>query len=125
MSSEKYLNARTKLMNDKQCQIMVNLFMKGVNHDGHSWNTFGDIEDAVADLMEAGRENVGMLTADEASDAAILNMDGWDYEDNGKFEVDEQTARALVQEYTRLKTENNTLKRHIAANMYLSRYKEL
>lgn len=29
---------------------MANLYMKGINRDGHSWNTYGDIEDAVADL---------------------------------------------------------------------------
>lgn len=32
--------------------IMWDLFEKSVNHDGHAWNTFGDIENAVADLID-------------------------------------------------------------------------
>ena len=51
MSSVKYQKAYDR-MTEKQKQIMANLYMKGVNHDGHSWNTYGDIEDAVADLLE-------------------------------------------------------------------------
>lgn len=49
MSSVKYQKAYDG-MTEKQRQIMANLYMKGINHDGHSWNTYGDIEDAVADL---------------------------------------------------------------------------
>ena len=51
MSSVKYQKAYDR-MTEKQKQIMANLYMKGINHDCHSWNTYGDIEDAVADLLE-------------------------------------------------------------------------
>jgi hypothetical protein len=51
MSSVKYQKAYDR-MTEKQKQIMANLYLKGINHDGHSWNTYGDIEDAVADLLE-------------------------------------------------------------------------
>lgn len=121
MSSEKYLKA-TEIMNDKQKKVMVNLFTQVDENHRVNWES---VEDAVADILEAGKVNVGMLTPKESADASILNMDSWDYEVNGKYLFDEQNARALVQEYTRLKTENDTLKRHIAANMFLSRSKEL
>ena len=51
MSSIKYQIAYDR-MTEKQKQIMADLYMKGINHDGHSWNTYGDIEDAVADILE-------------------------------------------------------------------------
>ena len=53
MSSEKYIKTE---MSEKQRKVMVNLYLKGINHDGHSWNTFSDIEDAVADLLRLERE---------------------------------------------------------------------
>lgn len=53
MSSEKYIKTE---MSEKQRKVMINLYLKGINHDGHSWNTFGDIEDAVADLLRLERE---------------------------------------------------------------------
>lgn len=118
MSSEKYLNAAKK-MNDRQRKIMGDLFMKGVNHDGHSWNTYGDVEDAVADLLETTTINVGMLSEKEAADAAILNMSEWDYETNGKYQLDEQNAKALVEEYIKLRTENEDYKKRSAANEFL------
>lgn len=119
MSSEKYQDAY-KGMNEKQKLIMYDLFMKGYNHDGHSWNTYGDIEDAVADLLEAGKPNVGMLTPTESADASILNIHDWEFEINGKYPVDEQNGKALVAEYTRLKAENEELKKRIEANKFLS-----
>lgn len=51
MSSKKYQEAFPK-MTDRQHMIMWDLFEKSVNHDGHAWNTFGDVEDAVADLID-------------------------------------------------------------------------
>ena len=51
MSSVKYQRIYDR-MTEIQKQIMADLYMKGINHDGHSWNTYGDIEDAVADLLE-------------------------------------------------------------------------
>lgn len=118
MSSEKYINASKNLMNEKQRKIMANLYMKGDNHDGHSWNTFSDIEDAVAEILEAG-QYIGMLTKEESADATILNIQGWDYEVNGKYPIDEQNGRALFEEYVRLKTENEDLKKRIAVNKFL------
>jgi hypothetical protein len=55
MSSVKYQKAYDR-MTEKQKQIMANLYMKGINRDGHSWNTYGDIEEAVADLLELTEE---------------------------------------------------------------------
>lgn len=51
MSSIKYQRAYDR-MSEKQKQIMADLYLKGINRDGHSWCTYGDIEDAVADLLE-------------------------------------------------------------------------
>ena len=51
MSSVKYQRAYDR-MTERQKQRMADLYMKGTNHDGHSWNTYGDIEEAVADLLE-------------------------------------------------------------------------
>ena len=51
MSSVKYQRIYDR-MTEIQKQIMADLYMKGINHDGHSWNTYGDIEDAVADLLK-------------------------------------------------------------------------
>lgn len=110
MSSEKYQNAFEK-MNERQRQIMGELYMRGLNRDGHSWNTYGDIEDTVADLLEAGRPNVGMLTQDESADATILNIQNWDYEVNGKYQIDKESGMALFAEYMRLKEKNKELKR--------------
>ena len=43
-------------LTDKQKDILWDLYMKGINHDGHSWHTYTDIEIAVAELLEAERE---------------------------------------------------------------------
>ena len=51
MSSVKYQSVYD-MMTERQKQIMAALYMRGINHSGHSWNTYGDIEDAVADLLE-------------------------------------------------------------------------
>lgn len=51
MSSVKYQRIYDR-MTEIQKQIMDDLYMKGIYYDGHSWNTYGDIEDAVADLLE-------------------------------------------------------------------------
>lgn len=32
---------------------MYELYMKGINHDGHSWVTFGQVETAVGKLVKA------------------------------------------------------------------------
>lgn len=38
-------------MTDEQQDVMCDLYMKGFNHDGHLWNTFTDIEHAVAQIL--------------------------------------------------------------------------
>ena len=52
MSSKAYQEAYRN-MTKKQKDIMHDLYMKAVNHDGHSWNMFCDIEDAVAGIVKA------------------------------------------------------------------------
>lgn len=55
MSSDKYIKV-AETMNDKQKNIMWNLFMSGKNFDdGRSWVTFQDAEDAVAEILMAER----------------------------------------------------------------------
>lgn len=51
MSSKAYQEAYSS-MTDKQKDIMYDLFMKGVNYDGHVMNKFCDIEDAVAGIVK-------------------------------------------------------------------------
>lgn len=64
MSSVKYQKAYDR-MTEKQKQIMDDLYMKGINHDGHSWNTYGDIEDAVADLLEENDMRKEIINEDQ------------------------------------------------------------
>ena len=40
------------LMTEKQKDIMYDLCMKAVSHDGHMWNMYCDIEDAVAGIVK-------------------------------------------------------------------------
>lgn len=118
MSSEKFQKAY-ELMNDKQKSTMYKLYMKGENHDGHTWNTFTDVEDAVADILSENRQNVGMLTNKEAADALVINISTWDWVANGKYQIDKENGFALVEEYTKLKAENESLKKRIECNKLL------
>ena len=52
MSSKAYQEVYP-FMTEEQKDIMHDLYMKAVNHDGHSWNMFCDIEDAVAGIVKA------------------------------------------------------------------------
>ena len=38
-------------MTEEQHDVMIDLYMKGRNFDSHSWNTFTDIEHAVAKIL--------------------------------------------------------------------------
>ena len=38
-------------MTTEEKNIMYDLFMKGINHDGHSWVTYGDVEKAVGQII--------------------------------------------------------------------------
>lgn len=51
MSSKAYQEVYP-LMTEKQRDIMHNLWMKAVSHDGHMWNMYCDIEDAVAGILK-------------------------------------------------------------------------
>lgn len=46
-------------MTEEQHEVMFNLYMKGRNFYGHTWNAFSDIERAVAKilLLERSRKN--------------------------------------------------------------------
>lgn len=50
MSCKEYLEA-WKHMTDEEKDLMGKLYMKGVNRDGHSWNTYGDIEEVVGKII--------------------------------------------------------------------------
>lgn len=43
-------------LNNEQKEILHNLYMTGENHDGHSWVTYGNVEEAVAKLIIAERK---------------------------------------------------------------------
>lgn len=51
MSSKAYREAYSS-MTEKQRDIMHDLWMKAENHDGHAWNMYCDIEDAVAGIVK-------------------------------------------------------------------------
>lgn len=50
MSSDKYRSIWDK-MTPRQRDVMWELWMQATNHDGHAWVTFGQVEDAVAELL--------------------------------------------------------------------------
>lgn len=51
MSSKAYSEAYS-FMTEKQRDIMHDLWMKAENHDGHAWNMYCDIEEAVAGIVK-------------------------------------------------------------------------
>ena len=51
MSSKAYRAAYSS-MTEKQRDIMHDLWMRAENHDGHAWNMYCDIEDAVAGIVK-------------------------------------------------------------------------
>ena len=51
MSSKAYQDAYRYALTSEQRDIMFDLYMKGVNRDGHSWVTFSDVEDTIAALF--------------------------------------------------------------------------
>lgn len=53
MSKEKYRLAHDR-MNQQQRQAMSDLWMKAINHDGHAWVTFSQVEEAVGDFFQIG-----------------------------------------------------------------------
>ena len=60
-----------------------------------------------------------MLKNNELADAAITNIDGWDWSVHSFYEIDEQSGKALVEEYRNLKDELKDYKMRSAANSFL------
>ena len=56
MSSKEYINLHDHQFNDKQRDIMTDLWMSGVNHDGHVWVTWSDIEEVLVKLFKYNKE---------------------------------------------------------------------
>ena len=50
MSCKEYIQCYEK-MTRRQKDAMFDLYIKGINYDGHVWVTFGDVEYAVAMLL--------------------------------------------------------------------------
>lgn len=50
MSCKEYIECYEK-MTDRQKDTMYDLYMSGVNYDGHVWVTYGEVERAVAKLL--------------------------------------------------------------------------
>lgn len=48
-------------MTEKEKKLMYNLWMNGVNHDGHAWVTYGDVEKVVGMILK-GRIEINKLT---------------------------------------------------------------
>ena len=59
MSSKEYINVFEKYMNDNQRDAMSDLYMKGVNYDGHVWVTYSDVEEVVVELFRKNRHYKG------------------------------------------------------------------
>lgn len=55
MSAKEYQEAY-QFMTDKEKELMYDLFMSGINHDGHAWVTYGDVEKVVGQIIK-GRVN--------------------------------------------------------------------
>lgn len=56
MSKKSYAEIYDKMSN-KQKDAMANLYMSGINHDGHTWVTYDDVEEAVAIIVKDFLEN--------------------------------------------------------------------
>lgn len=81
MSTKKYIEASVA-MNRQQHEAMLRLYDKGTNHDGHTWVTFSDVEDAVADIIMAG--SCGLAKAEpepELSDEEKISKEIQDLRD--------------------------------------------
>jgi len=56
MSSKQYIEAHREKMTKEQKDIMCDLYMSGINRDGHVWVKYGDVEDAVAAMFNLKKE---------------------------------------------------------------------
>lgn len=50
MSAKEYIEAYP-LLSDTEKTMMGDLYMSGINHDGHTWVTYGDVERIVGILI--------------------------------------------------------------------------
>lgn len=80
MSDKLYQEAYEKF-NDKQKDTMYDLYMTGINHDGHSWVTYGDVERSVAIVTEEAYQQ-GYNDAIEEIRESITN--------NGAYQMNPQ-----------------------------------
>ena len=55
MSAKEYQEAYLH-MTDEEKGLMYELFMSGINHDGHAWVTYGNVETVVGRII-LGRVN--------------------------------------------------------------------
>ena len=50
MSRKEYIEAY-EFMTEYEKGLMDRLYMSGINHDGHSWVTYGDVEEVVGKII--------------------------------------------------------------------------
>lgn len=50
MSAKEYREA-FNYMTDEEHELMENLYMSGINRDGHTWVTYGDVEKLVGTII--------------------------------------------------------------------------
>ncbi len=50
MSRKEYIEAY-EFMTEEEKVFMERLYMSGINHDGHSWVTYGDVEEVVGKII--------------------------------------------------------------------------
>jgi hypothetical protein len=56
MSAKEYREAYS-LMTEEERKLMYDLYMSGVNNDGHSWVTFGEVERVVGLIIQGRIRN--------------------------------------------------------------------
>ena len=56
MSAKEYREAYS-LMTEEERKLMYDLYMSGVNNDGHSWVTFGEVERVVGLIIKGRTKN--------------------------------------------------------------------
>lgn len=51
MSAKEFVEAYP-LMTEKEKDLMYELWMSGINRDGHTWVTYGDVEKVVGQIIK-------------------------------------------------------------------------
>lgn len=80
MSCKKFIDIYDTLTGEQK-EILFNLYMTGENHDGHSWVTYGNVEEAVAKLIIAERKTGKWIEERTYMECPICH-DVWHYEKN-------------------------------------------